>query len=86
MLSGATAALLVLVAACGSGGEQRYSDEVRRDYLNSCAAGGSGAAYCSCTLGFFEARYTFAELEELLTAIDRSERLDEFLAVFEECG
>lgn len=80
------AVLLGLVAACGSGGEQRYSDEVRREYLDSCAAGGNGAAYCSCTLEFFEQRYTFSELEELLAAVDRSERLDEFLGAFQACG
>jgi hypothetical protein len=80
------ATLLILATACGSGGKQRYSDEVRRDYLDSCAAGGSSEAYCRCTLGFFEEHYAVAELQELLAAVDRSERLGEFLAVFEECG
>lgn len=78
--------LLVFAAACGPGGEQRYPAEVRRDYLDSCAAGGSGQGYCDCTLEFFEERYTFAELEDLLEAVDRSERLDEFLAVISACG
>jgi hypothetical protein len=85
-LSTLVVVLLALVASCGSGGDQRYSDEVRRDYLDSCAAGGNGEGYCGCTLEFFEERYTFPELEELLAAVDRSERLDEFLAVFQECG
>ena len=85
-LCGLAVAFLFLAAACGSGGEQRYPDEVRRDYLDSCAAGGSGQAYCDCTLEFFEQRYTFAELEDLVEAVDRSERLDEFLAVIAACG
>jgi len=80
------AAFVALVAACGSGGEQRYSDEVREEYLSSCASGGSGEAYCRCTLAAFESRYTFAELEELVDAVDRSERLDEFLAIIAECS
>ena len=85
-LCGLAVVLLFFAAACGSGGEQRYPDEVRREYLDSCSAGGSEEAYCGCTLEFFEERYTFAELEELIEAVDRSERLDEFLAVIAACG
>lgn len=82
----AITALILLLAACGSGGEQRFPDEMRADYMNSCLAGGSGEAYCRCTLEYIETRYTEKELEELISAVDRSERLGEFLEIIEACS
>jgi len=53
------------VAACGGGGGGGFSQDLRRDLIGSCSEGES-EAFCVCWVDELEARFTQAEVLEIV--------------------
>jgi hypothetical protein len=55
--------LVLVLGACG-GGDDGFDQETRDRYMAGCMEQGN-EAFCSCTLGEFEGRFTLAEFQAL---------------------
>ena len=70
------AAFVVLSVAC-SGGDNgnKYPDEVRKGFLNTCKDSGGNDKQCNCALEKIEGKYKlkeFQDLEKRITSGDSS--------------
>jgi hypothetical protein len=84
-LAGLGAAFVLLAASCGGGGD-KFPDEVRRNFMNSCTSSGGTNEQCACSLEAFEKKYSVEEFEKLEEDLTAGRRANEVAEIVVACG
>ena len=57
--------VVVVSVACSGGDSNKFPDEVRKSFLNTCKDSGANEKQCGCALEKLEAKYKLKEFQDL---------------------
>ena len=69
------AAAVVASVACSGGNDNKFPDDLRKSFLDTCTGAGANEKQCKCALEKIEAKYSaqqFRDLERRITSGDAS--------------